>query len=221
MADRVTILNSITTRVLAIVVLLSLVAAAVGLVGVDTMRVFHQQSLELDRARTRELLGERVNLLIYQSVMDSRGIYMAVDHADAEKYAPLVLNTIAKLPEVMAEWTSLIDPQDAPGMVRANARVAEYIAFRTELVRLSRTGRPQHGGAAHGARPVGPHRDLAPRAAAWPGRRRQRAGAPARRLLRGHAGDDAGAALDGGDAAPGRGQHGGRRARAVPARRIG
>ncbi len=139
-ADHVTVLNSITTRILAVVVLLSLVAAAVGFVGVDTMRVFHRESEQLDRARTRELLGERVNLLIYQSVMDSRGIYMAVDHADAEKYAPLVLDTIAKLPAVMAQWTSLIDPVDAAGMARANARVAEYIAFRTELVRLSRTG---------------------------------------------------------------------------------
>lgn len=120
--------------------MLAVVAAAVGLVGVNTMAVYHAEVERLNRAQRRELLGETVNALIYQSVMDSRGVYMAVDHEDAEKYAPLILDTIAKLPPVMAEWTRLIDPPDAAGMERANARIVEYIGFRTELVRLSRTG---------------------------------------------------------------------------------
>jgi hypothetical protein len=42
----------------------------------------------------------------------------------------------------MREWTALIDPENAAAMQRVNDRVAEYIAFRTELVRLSRQSRP-------------------------------------------------------------------------------
>jgi methyl-accepting chemotaxis protein len=38
----------------------------------------------------------------------------------------------------MKEWTSLIRPEDKATMERANARVAEFVRFRTELVRLSR-----------------------------------------------------------------------------------
>ena len=38
----------------------------------------------------------------------------------------------------MKEWTSLIRPEDKEVMDRANARVDEFIRFRTELVRISR-----------------------------------------------------------------------------------
>jgi hypothetical protein len=94
----VTLLTSLAVRILAVVVLLSLVAAGLGLAGVMAVRAYGMQVAIFDRASTRELIGERVNKLIYQSVMDSRGIYMPHDHTESEIYAPLVLATIAQLP---------------------------------------------------------------------------------------------------------------------------
>jgi methyl-accepting chemotaxis protein len=38
----------------------------------------------------------------------------------------------------MRQWTALIEPADAQLMERANARVNEFVTFRSELVRLSR-----------------------------------------------------------------------------------
>jgi len=70
--------------------------------------------------------------------MDSRGIYMARDTAESEKYAPLIIQTLRKIEGLMKEWTSLIRPEDKATMERANARVAEFVRFRSELVRLSR-----------------------------------------------------------------------------------
>ena len=45
----------------------------------------------------------------------------------------------------MKEWTSLIRPEDKATMDRANARVAEFVRFRTELVRLSREAALRRG----------------------------------------------------------------------------
>ncbi len=132
------LLNSLATRILAVVVFLSLVAAAVGLTGVDTLKTYSAQVKVFDRAAQREVIGERINRLIYETVMDSRGIYMARDHAEAEKYAPLVLNTLARVPPLMRDWTELVEPEDMEVMQRANARIAEFIGFRSELARLSR-----------------------------------------------------------------------------------
>ncbi len=132
------VLNSLAARILAVVLLLSIVAAGVGLAGVQVLQAYSGQVETYDRAAMREQIGESVNKLIYQSVMDSRGVYMARSHPEAEKYASLILRTIDQLPPLMRRWTSLIDPQDAEPMQRANARVAEYIDFRKELVRLSR-----------------------------------------------------------------------------------
>ena len=69
--------------------------------------------------------------------MDSRGVYMARDTA-VEKYSPLIIQNLRKIAGLMKEWTSLIRPEDKDTMDRANARVAEFVRFRTELVRLSR-----------------------------------------------------------------------------------
>jgi methyl-accepting chemotaxis protein len=132
------ILNSLATRILAVVVLLSLLAAGVGFVGVETMHAYSGLVQTFDRATKREQIGERINRLIYQAVMDSRGIYGARDHAEAEIYAPLVVDTLTKMPPLMERWTILTDPEQAATMNRANDRVREFIAFRTELVRLSR-----------------------------------------------------------------------------------
>jgi methyl-accepting chemotaxis protein len=60
-----------------IVGLLAVVAAAIGYLGVDAMRNYSDKVRMIDRASKREIIGERVNGLIYAVVMDSRGIYMA------------------------------------------------------------------------------------------------------------------------------------------------
>ena len=63
---------------------------------------------------------------------------MARDHAEAEKYAPLILKNLATMKQKMAEWTEFTEQEDVDKMGRASARADEFIKFRTELVRLSR-----------------------------------------------------------------------------------
>jgi methyl-accepting chemotaxis protein len=121
-----------------IVGLLAVVAAAIGYLGVDAMRNYSDKVRMIDRASKREIIGERVNGLIYAVVMDSRGIYMAGSRQESEKYAPLVLSNLAHIGELMKQWAMLIEPEDATLMQRADARVKEFVQFRTELVRLSR-----------------------------------------------------------------------------------
>ena len=130
--------KSIAVRILAVVLLLSAVAGGVGVAGVMTIGAYNRQVAVFQRASSRELIGESVNKIIYQAVMDSRGVYMAVSRDDSEKYAPLILAAIGQLPPLMQEWTKLIDSENVDAMGRLNARVQEFIGFRTELVRLSR-----------------------------------------------------------------------------------
>jgi methyl-accepting chemotaxis protein len=121
-----------------IVGLLAAVAAGIGLLGADAMRTYNEKVGEIDRASSRAIIGERVNGLIYAVVMDSRGIYMSATAAESEKYAPLVLNNLKKIADLMKQWTAVTESADAAIMTRASARVHEFIKFRTELVRLSR-----------------------------------------------------------------------------------
>ncbi|HEX3860115.1 MAG TPA: methyl-accepting chemotaxis protein [Stellaceae bacterium] len=118
--------------------LLAVVAAFISYDGVQTMWTYNRRVHQMQHVTHAAIVGEQVNGLILAVVMDSRGVYMARDLAEAEKYAPLILKNLAGLKAKMAEWTGFSDPADKMLMDRANARADEFIRFRTELVRLSR-----------------------------------------------------------------------------------
>src|SRR5471030_2143508 len=82
----------IALRSLFAVALLACCAASIGWIGYDAMRTYSTKLAESNNAAVRALIGERVNALINAGVMDSRGIYMARDPAEIEKFvAPLVV----------------------------------------------------------------------------------------------------------------------------------
>jgi methyl-accepting chemotaxis protein len=126
------------SKIYSVVILLSAFTAAVGIVAITGFQTYNAKVSEIDQASKRAVVSERVNSMIYAVVMDSRGIYMSETLSESEKYAPLVMQNLRKIEELMKEWTSLIRPEDRDTMDRANARVAEFIRFRIELVRLSR-----------------------------------------------------------------------------------
>jgi methyl-accepting chemotaxis protein len=125
-------------KIYLIVVLLAVLAASISLVGIDAMRTYNRRVHQVQHYTHMTVLGEQVNGLILAVVMDSRGIYMARDHAEAEKFAPLILKNLALMKQKMQEWTDYTEQEDMDKMDRANARADEFIKFRTELVRLSR-----------------------------------------------------------------------------------
>ena len=125
-------------KIYSVVILLSLVATSISYVGVNAMQTYNRRVHQLQHYAHAAIVGEQVNGLILAVVMDSRGVYMARDHAEAEKFAPLILKNLAIMKQKMAEWTDFAEPEDMDKMDRANARADEFIKFRTELVRLSR-----------------------------------------------------------------------------------
>jgi len=121
-----------------VVALASLVAAGIGFLTGDGARNANDKLAQIDRGNSRALIGERVNGLIYAVAMDSRGIYMSSNFKESEKFAPLLLKNLERLGGLMRDWTVLTEPEDRATMSRVNARIDEFVKFRTELVRLSR-----------------------------------------------------------------------------------
>jgi methyl-accepting chemotaxis protein len=132
------IYGRVAPRIVSVVVLLSLVATVLAYVAITGFEQYNRRVGEIDRASHRAIIGERINGLIYQVVMDSRGIYMSADRQESEKFAPLVLQGLAQIHEQMGEWSAIAGASQKEIMARAIARLTEFITFRTELVRLSR-----------------------------------------------------------------------------------
>jgi methyl-accepting chemotaxis protein len=129
---------SIAVKIYAVVGFLTLGGAIAGGLGIHAMQRYEALVQEIQRTAERGLLAERVNGQITAVVMESRGIYMSRDRAEAEKFAVPLLAVLKKMGETMGAWGALVAAERRDEMKKADERVAEFVKFRSELVRLAR-----------------------------------------------------------------------------------
>jgi methyl-accepting chemotaxis protein len=125
-------------RVLAVVALLAVAAAAIGTMGVVSLDRFERQTDVMESIAKQTQYGERLNALVYAVVMDSRGVYMSADTAAAKPFAAGIMRFTNEIETVLKDWTALIGPQAAAGDEAKQfiAQINQFIQFRRELARL-------------------------------------------------------------------------------------
>jgi methyl-accepting chemotaxis protein len=129
---------SIAANILSVVGLLSLTAALTAWAGIHAIQVYSMRVADMQRAAERAVIGERVNGLINAVVMDSRGLYIARDAKEIEKFAKPLLASLAAMDDQMARWAALL-PSDVAGTLGpAQGQVREFIQLRTDMVRAGR-----------------------------------------------------------------------------------
>jgi len=128
----------------AVLTLLAAVAVIAASLGINSMDAYHARVQEIARTSERALLGEQLDKLVIATVMESRGIYMAHDRAEAENFIPPLLKDLADLRHTTERWMGLFPAQMRGEANETAKKIEEFIAFRTELVRLAReVGLPQ------------------------------------------------------------------------------
>lgn len=130
----------ISTKISTIVVVMSLISIGIALIGGYSMSVFNQATQAIKASSARAVLGERVNGLVYAVVMDSRGVYMARDAAETEKFGKPLLENLSKIGDLLVKWEALLPDEQKKDFADMNANAQEFIKYRTELVRLGREG---------------------------------------------------------------------------------
>jgi len=123
-------------RVFAVIALLSLVAAGVGFTGIRALDRYEVQSKRMETLAKRANLLERVDKLVYAVVMDSRGIYMSRDFAEAKRFGTPLVRNLDQLRTTMGEIETLLEPDQRTAFDEFKTVVNQFITFRTELVRL-------------------------------------------------------------------------------------
>src|SRR5215831_15317041 len=78
---------SIAVRLYVIFALMAATTVALSVVAVSNARDHAALTEEFESANSGSWNVERINGLIYATVMDLRGIYMSADKAEASKYA--------------------------------------------------------------------------------------------------------------------------------------
>lgn len=129
---------TISAKLYLLVGMMAALILAIAFVAVRTFETQDDLNKKMVSASQRALYGEQIDALIYAVVMDSRGIYMSANSAEAEKFAPALLANTVRIEEKLAAWMALVPTEDRPALQPLMDRAAEFVRFRRELVRLGR-----------------------------------------------------------------------------------
>jgi methyl-accepting chemotaxis protein len=136
---------SISAKLYAVFALLALVTATLAAVAVTNSR---RQSALMDEFET-SFQGlqnvERVTGLIHAVVMESRGVSMSTDIAQAKRYGDLLIKFNERIAKVVADWRKTVQADDARQFKEFSARIAQFMDFRKELVRRGTEINPAAG----------------------------------------------------------------------------
>jgi methyl-accepting chemotaxis protein len=114
---------------------------AVG-IGAHALSRYAAMTAEMETVTQRTVLAERMDGLVNAIVMESRGIYLAADAQDAERFALPLLADLASIRRLAVEWRNLYGPHELAAFEAVLRQLDDFIAFRTELVRLGREQGP-------------------------------------------------------------------------------
>lgn len=126
---------SLATKLYSIFALFALLTAAITALSDYNTRRSTELTESIETASRAALNVERVNSLVYAVVMESRGIYMSTDAAAVKKYGDGLLKLNGQLLDVVKDWESIIQADDAQQFAVFKKRIEQFTEFRKELVR--------------------------------------------------------------------------------------
>lgn len=135
-------LRKISSQIFGAVLLLAVTAVLATILGVQALGRYAAMTDEMQLASRRVLMAERINGLVNAVVMETRGLYMSRDSADAERFALPLLDDLAQIREVMDDWHPLVQAEDRAAFAVVSDQIEQFIRFRRETVRLARMEGP-------------------------------------------------------------------------------
>jgi methyl-accepting chemotaxis protein len=125
-------------RVFGVIAFLSLLPIACFGLTIFSMWQSDRAGQAVEAASKGAIHIAHLNGLVYAVVMDSRGVYMSPDWKTAEPFGRGLLEHLADLRKTMTAWRLVVIETERAKVESLAANLEQFIAFRTELVRLGR-----------------------------------------------------------------------------------
>ena len=127
---------SIGQRLNFIFILLGVVTVVLAIAITGSINaVLSYKALEDSAERGRSAL-QRIDGLVYKTVMDSRGVYMSADRAKLTNFAKAQNATLKQLEGVIDQWRGSVTDSVRRDFDRVVAATKVFIDFRIELARV-------------------------------------------------------------------------------------
>ena len=130
--------SSLKQRVFGLIAFLSLMPIACFGLTMFSMWQTDRAEQAVDAANKGAMHIAHLNGMVYAVVMDSRGVYMSPDWKTAEPFGRGLVGNLAELQKIMTAWRLVVIEAERAKVELLAANLEQFIAFRTELVRLAR-----------------------------------------------------------------------------------
>ena len=128
---------TVTEKVYGTVIGLIIVTTVLLVMSIQTVRLqTGYRQLQASSAQAAANVG-RANAMIYAIVMESRGIYMSTERKRVKEFSTELLKRNHELAAVMVGWGETVRSDDKEQFAAFKQRIAQFIEFRGELVRLA------------------------------------------------------------------------------------
>ncbi len=134
---------SLGRQIIGMVVLMGSVAVASALAAALVLSILRQDIAEQRRMSAMLEAAQQVNAAVYAVVMESRGLYMARDAAQVERFGTGQLTQLAAMRRAMDRWRSLLTASEGAELTPLTNAAMAFMELRTEMVRLAREGGAQ------------------------------------------------------------------------------
>lgn len=134
---------SIAARLYTIFALMAATTVALSAVAVSSARYHAALTDEFESANAGSWNVERINGLIYATVMESRGIYMSTDRTETAKFADSLLKVTDQISAVIGDWQRSVRNSDALAFSNFAVRINEYQDSLYKLAPIAKQSGPQ------------------------------------------------------------------------------
>src|SRR5438445_7760315 len=126
---------SLAAKLYSVFALFAVLVAAITALSDYNTRQNAELTEAVSTASRAALNVERINSLVYAVVMESRGVYMSTEPAVVKKYGDGLLKFNERILEVVKNWETLVQSDDAQQFATFKKRIEQFVDFRKELVR--------------------------------------------------------------------------------------
>jgi methyl-accepting chemotaxis protein len=131
---------SIRTRLMALMAGFAVTALIIAALGLMTLSDYQAMMAESSRAWENSWRGERLNHLVSNVVMESRGIYASTNPAETAMFAGSLNRNLDAIETLLGEWKAA-GPAEAKLVAGVEPDVVPFIGLRRQLARLALAGR--------------------------------------------------------------------------------
>ena len=129
---------SIRNRILALVGGFAVMALVVTCLGLITINDYNRMMKDYDRAYESVWRGERLNHLVSNVVMETRGLYIAKDKTELDGFIQGLDGNLDAMDAFLVKWSHNPAPADTARLQAILAQSRNFIALRRQVAALAR-----------------------------------------------------------------------------------